>query len=297
MDIALLQTFAAVARAGSFAAHARDRGVDPSSVSRAVAALEEEIGVRLFDRTTRRLAPTEAGRLYLARIAPLLAELDSAADAARDAVTEPSGLLRVTASVTFAERWLMPRVASFRAAHPRIELELALTDAVLDLVAEGIDLGIRLGPAVTGPLVVSKLFDTRYRVVASPAYLARAGHPARPSELADHDGIAFALPGLHSIWRFRRRGEEVAEEVTPGAALSVSNALAIRRAALDGLGCALLADWTIAGDLKDGSLVDLFPDHEASASAFGTAAWIVYPSRNYVPARVRAFIDHLRRSR
>lgn len=296
MDIALLRTFVAVARSGSFAARARESDVDPSSVSRAVATLEEQIGVRLFDRTTRRLALTEAGRLYLDRITPLLTELDGAADAARDVVSEPSGLLRVTASVAFGERWLMPRVASFRARHPRIALDLALTDAVVDLAAEGIDVGLRLGPSVSGSLVVTKLFDTRYRVVASPAYLRRRGRPDAPSDLAKHDGILFALPGYRSRWRFRGPGIGGVETL-PRASLFIASALAIRRAALDGLGVALLADWTIRDDLRSGRLVDLFPKLEASAADFETAAWIVYPSRDYVPARLRAFIDYLKRDR
>ena len=296
MDIALLKTFAAVARSGSFAAHARERNVDPSSISRAVATLENEIGVRLFDRNTRRLALTEAGRLYMDRIAPLLAELDGAADAARDVVSEPSGLLRVTASVAFGERWLMPRIASFRARHPRIVLDLALTDAVVDLAAEGIDIGIRLGPAVSGSLIVSKLFDTRYHAVAAPSYLRRRGRPDRPADLARHDGILFALPGYRTCWRFRGPGIDRIEAL-PRATLSITNALAIRRAALEGLGVALMADWTVREDVRSGKLVDLFPTLEASAADFETAAWIIYPSRDYVPARVRAFIDHVRRKR
>ena len=146
METQLLRTTLLVARAGSFAAAARETGVDPSSVSRQVAALEEQLGLRLFERTTRRLHVTEAGRIYLDRVGPTLDAMDEAADAARDIVSEPSGLLTVTASVAFGERWLMPRVASFRAAYPRIELDLILSDAIVDLAGEGVDLALRLGP-------------------------------------------------------------------------------------------------------------------------------------------------------
>ena len=271
MNIDALKLFAAVSRAGSFAALARERAVDPSSVSRTVALLEADLGVRLFDRTTRRLALTEAGQLYLDRIASLLDEVDAAGEAARDAVSEPSGTLRVTASVAFGERWLMPRVASFREAFPRIRLDLSLSDAVVDITAERIDLAIRLGPRVTGAVVAARLFDTHYRIVASPAYLERCGWPAVPTDLAVHDGIVFPFAGYRSRWRFRSAGGSV-DEVEPNVVLTVSNALAIRRAALDGLGVALLADWTIGDDLADGSLVDLFPDREASALDFDTAA-------------------------
>lgn len=294
MDLAALRTFIAVARVGSFAARAREIGVDPSAVSRAIAALETELGWRLFDRTTRRLALTEAGRLYLERVAPLLDGLDEAAEIARDAVGEPSGQLVVASSVAFGERWLMPRVATFRAAHPRITLDLRLSDAVVDLTDEGIDLALRLGPRVEGSLVVAKLFDTRYRVVAAPAYVSQRGAPNVPADLARHDGIMFPFAGYRSRWRLRAARGGAVEEISPAPVLTVSNALALRRGALAGLGVALLADWTVADDLAAGTLVDLFPDHEASAADFDTAAWIVYPTRAYVSARARAFIDHLR---
>ena len=295
MELATLHTFVAVARTGSFAARARDLGVDPSSVSRAVAALEDELGWRLFDRTTRRLALTEAGRLYLDRVAPLLRGLAEAAEVAGDAVTEPAGRLVVTTSVAFGERWLMPRVAAFRAAHPRITLDLRLSDAVVDMSEEGIDLALRLGPRVEGSLVAAKLFDTRYRIVASPAYVERRGAPAMPADLAAHDGIMFPFAGYRSRWRLRPVRSEPVEDVFPVPVLTVSNALALRRAALSGLGVALLADWTVAEDIAEGRLIDLFRTHEASAADFDTAAWLVYPTRAYVPARVRAFIDHLRK--
>ncbi|WP_043918820.1 LysR family transcriptional regulator [Jannaschia aquimarina] len=297
MDIELLRSFSTIAQRGSFAAVAREEGVDPSSVSRRIGALEAEVGVRLFDRTTRRLNLTEAGRLYLERVRTALDALDEAADAARDAISDPSGLLRVTTSVAFGERWLMPRITSFREAHPRVEIGMRLTDAVVDIAAEGIDVALRLGREVEGAFVAARLFDVRYRAVASPGYLDRAGRPDRPADLARHDGILFALPRFGSAWRFRGGPEGPVEEVRPRPALAISNALAIRRAALDGLGVALLADWTIRSDLASGDLVDLFPALEGSATDFDAAAWVVYQSRSYVPARLRAFVDHLRAHR
>lgn len=297
MDTALLRTLVSVERLGSFAALAREEGVDPSSVSRRIAALEAELNLVLFERTTRRLALTEAGRIYLDRIAPLIDAIDEAADAAHDAVAEPSGLLRVTASIAFGERWLTPRLAAFRADYPRVEIELRLSDTPIDIVAEGIDVALRLGPQIEGSLVAAKLFDTRYRVVAAPSYLARKEAPRSPSDLSEHEGIFFALPRFGSVWRFRKSRDEPVEEIKPQRALTISNALAIRRAALDGQGVALLADWTVREDLENGNLIDLLPEHEGSATHFDTSAWIVYPSRSYVSARLRAFIEHLRKAR
>jgi DNA-binding transcriptional LysR family regulator len=294
LDLNLLKTFADVARRGSFAAVARDEGVDPSSVSRRVAALEQALSLTLFERTTRRLALTEAGRLYLAQVGSIIEAIEEAADIARDAVTEPSGLLRITTSVAFGERWLTPRLGPFRSAYPRVEVELILTDAEIDIAAEGIDLALRLGPQVEGSFIVSKLFDVHYHAVAARAYLDVAGPPDSPSDLATRDGIFFALPRFGSAWRFRKTPTDTLIEVRPNPTLAISSALAVRRAALEGLGVALLADWTVAEDLETGRLIDLFPDYEGSATGFDTAVWTVFPSRDYVPARLRVFLDHIR---
>lgn len=294
MDLDLLRTLIAVERHGSFAAVARAEGVDPSSVSRRIAVLEEVLELRLFDRTTRRLRMTEAGRVYLGRVAPLVEALDEAVDAARDLVAEPSGLLRVTTSVAFGERWLTPRLAPFRAAYPQIEIELLLSDATVDIAAEGIDLALRLGPRPEGALIAAKLFDTRYRAVATQSYLDGRAAPTTPADLADHNGILFALPRFGTAWRFRKDAVAPVEDVTPRRVLTISNALAIRRAVLDGLGVALLADWTVQEDIASGKLIDLLPGHEGTATDFNAAVWIVYPSRDYVPARLRALLDHLR---
>ena len=296
MELDALRTFVDVVRRGSFAAVARERDLDPSSVSRQVASLETALGFRLFERTTRRLAPTEAGRRYHERVAPLVEALELAAEEAGDVVGTLRGRLRITASVAFGERWLVPRLAPFRRAHPELELELALDDAAVDLVAGGIDVGVRLGARMSGSLVATRLLDTRYRIVASPAYLEARGRPPTPAALADHDGLGFPLPGYRSRWRLRDTDGAV-ETVEVRASITVSNALALRRAALEGLGVALLADWLIDADVAAGALVELFADRDASAADFDTAAWIVYPDRSYVPAKVRALIDHLKGGR
>ena len=294
MDLSLLQTFADVARLGSFAAVARNEGVDPSSVSRRIAALEDALGFLLFERTTRRLALTEAGRVYLSRTKTITEAMAEAADAARDTVTEPSGLLRVTTSVAFGERWLTPRLAGFRVHYPRVQIEMILSDAPIDIAAEGIDVALRLAPRIEGTFIVSKLLDVSYRAVASPGYLNRVGRPIAPDDLSRHDGLFFALPRFGTAWRFRSSPDTPVTEVHPRAALTTTNALALRRAALEGLGVAMLADWTIEDDLKEGRLIDLFPGVEGSATDFDTAVWTVHASREHVPARLRAFLDQIR---
>jgi DNA-binding transcriptional LysR family regulator len=181
MNLDTLDLFVEVARKRSFAAVAKERNVDPSSVSRAIADLEAELGLRLFQRTTRTMTLTEAGDVYLSRIEPLTEEIARAREAALQVTGRPRGLLRITASVTFGQMCIMPLLGEFRALYPDLKVECLFTDANLDLVADRIDLAVRLAPIVEGDLIVSKLMDTRYRVVASPAYLAshrRLGDPA-----------------------------------------------------------------------------------------------------------------------
>ncbi|HUH84318.1 MAG TPA: LysR family transcriptional regulator [Stellaceae bacterium] len=298
MDITTLAIFVEVMRRGSFAAVAKDRNLDPSSISRLIAGLEDELGLRLFQRSTRRLAATEAGRIYFERTEPLLEELARASQSARDVSITPSGNLRVSTTVAFGQLCIVPLIAEFRQRYPNLSLELLLTDVNLDLIGERIDVAIRLGPRLDLGYVGARLFSTRYRVCASPAYVAREGMPHSPAHLSDRDCVAFALPGFADRWLFRRASGEVTE-VPIKSNLKLSSALAIRRCALDGLAPALLAHWTIDADLANGSLVDLFPHYGVTATDFDTAAWILYPSRSYLPLKVRTFVDfvreHLRR--
>ncbi len=291
MDIDDLDLLVAVASAGSFAAVARSRDLDPSSVSRAVAAVEQRLGLRLFQRTTRRLSLTEAGETYLGRVRPLLEELDQAREAAQAIRHGPIGTLRLTASVTFGQRCLVPHLPEFRRLFPQLGLELLLTDAHLDLVAERIDLAIRLGPAPAGDVIGRKLFDTRYRVCVSADY-ARRRPLARPGDLAGHACLLYLLPEFRGCWRFRDAGGREVEVPVHGD-VALSNAMALRDCALGGMGPALLADWLVEEDVAAGRLVDPFPAHAVTATDFATAAWLLYPSRRYLPRKVAATIEFL----
>lgn len=292
ISLSALKCFSDVASAGSFAAVARKRQVDPSIVSRTIAGLEQAVGFRLFDRTTRRLNLTEAGSIYLQRSLTLVAELDAARHEASDALTQPSGLIRITASTAFGVHWLTPRLHRFMAAFPNIAIEAMLTDAVVDIAAERIDLALRLAVRPSGDLVATRLMATRYRVVASPAYLDGADRLAGPGDLADRQCLLLTLPGYRSMWSFRR-GESL-EHVAVQGRLAISSPAAVRRAALDGMGPALLADWMVEADLRAGALVDLLPEWEATAADFDTAAWILFPSNAYVSRKVRALVDYLK---
>lgn len=293
MDLDAIRTLALVAQHGSFAAAARALDIDPSTVSRIVAGAEASLGLRLFQRTTRSLRITEEGETYLRRVVPLVDEFELAREEAGRTRAAPSGTLRLTASVAFAHECIVPHLGDFHRRYPDISLELLPTDATLDILANGIDLAIRLAPAPEGDLVSTRLLGTRYRVCAAPAYLAGRAPITEPAQLSGLDCLRFALPEYRSRWIFRRPGHEPFEVAVSGRTV-IANALSLRQAARDGLGPALLADWLIGGELARGDLVDLFPAHDCTATRFDTAAWALYPSRSFLPRKVRVAIDFLR---
>lgn len=293
MDLAALRTIALVAQHGSFAAAARVLDLDPSSVSRIVANAEASLGLRIFQRTTRTLRITEEGEIYLRRVVPLIEELEHAREEAGLTRTIPSGTLRLTASVAFAHECIVPHLGGFHDLYPDIALELLPTDAMLDILGNGIDLAIRLAPAPEGDLVSTRLVTTRYRVCAAPGYLAKHGPIQNPNDLAALNCLRFALPEFRSRWLFRRAGGAPFEVAVSGWTV-IASALSLRQAARDGLGPALLADWLIGGDLASGALIDLFPDYDCTATEFDTGAWALYPSRSFLPMKVRVTIDFLR---
>ncbi len=295
MDIQQLRVFVEIARQGSFAAAARQLDLAPSVATRVMAALERELGVRLLQRSTRKLSLTEAGARYHEQVAGLLDGLERAADEARHASGAARGTVRITASVAYGQTVLVPSLPALHERHPGLEIDLLLTDNVVDLVADRVDLALRLGSRVDASLVGMPLRRVRYHVVASPQYLQRHGRVRQPADLAGHECLRFALPGFRTQWTFRGPGNEL-ETVEVHGWLVASTALALHRASLDGLGPALLPDWLVGPDLARGSLVDLFPQHEATAHDFDSAVWLLYASRTYMPRRVREVMAFLKQA-
>ena len=219
---------------GSFAAVAQSRNIDASSVSRAIAALEARIGVRLFQRTTRSMKLTEAGAHYLAKVVSLVDEIERVEAEVRGLTSSPRGTLRLTASVSFGQSRIVPLLSAFRTLYPALRVECLFTDVNVDLVAERIDLAVRLAPAIQGDLIASKLIDTHYRVVASPAYLAEAPRLKRPSDLTSHRCLLLNLREFPSRWLFRdKRG--LVEEVAIDGDYVIEPVSSLRDAAVAGL--------------------------------------------------------------
>ncbi|WP_341367566.1 LysR family transcriptional regulator [Yoonia sp. BS5-3] len=296
MNITALRTALAVLRAGSIAAGAEAMNMDASNVSRIVAGLEDDIGFRLFDRTTRRLRITEAGERYLARIADILDELEAAREEAHNATVEPQGHLRMTASVAFAIEKIVPLLPKFHATYPEITVELLSSDANLDILDQGLDLAVRLASAPKGDLISTRLMRTRYRVVASPSYLNANGPLNAPEDLSTRTCLRFALPDFRSRWLFRRGQNDPAQEVEISGKTLISNALALRDMASAGMGVALLADWLVDRGIADGTLIDLLPEWDCTATSFNTGAYILFPSRTYLPQKTRVMIDFLKQN-
>lgn len=293
MDVLALRIFVEVMQRGSFAAVARDRNLAPSSISRTIAALEDDLGIRLFQRTTRQLAPTEAGQIYFERIEPLIDELERARLMAADVSEQPRGTLRVTTPVTFGQIVMIQFLPELMATYPELSVELLMTDAMVDLLAERVDVALRLGRMPDSGFTAHRLCDMTFAVCASPTYLARHGRPQAPEDLEKHDCLVFLMGSYRSRWRFRGPRGKITEVAIHGRCV-VSNALALRECAVAGMGPVLLPRWAVARELESGALIDLFPGHQVTATDFDSAAWLLYPSRAYLPIKVRVFVDFLK---
>jgi DNA-binding transcriptional LysR family regulator len=291
MELATLSLFVDVAHAGGFAPVARQRLIDPSLVSRAIAGLEAELGFRLFQRSTRRLALTEAGARYLASIEPLARDLAAAAEMARGSTL--TGRLAISASVAYGTIRLVPLLPALRTAHPGLEVALDLTDRLVDLVTEPVDIAIRMSPSIPPGLIGVPLHPSRYHAYAAPAWLERHGPVREPADLTGKPCLLFAGPLQRREWRFSRP-DGGADSVAVDGPVAISSPLALKQACCDGLGATLLSDWLAADAVASGTLVRLLPDFEASTTAFGSNAWLLYASRTLLPPKIRAGIDFLR---
>ncbi|PPJ47543.1 LysR family transcriptional regulator [Rhizobium sp. KAs_5_22] len=282
-----MQVFVRVVELGSFAAAARGLDLSPAMVSKHIAHLEGRTGARLLNRTTRHVRPTEAGATYFEQCTAILRSIDAAeAEAGADTST-PRGTLRITAPTEFGNLHLPLVIAAFLERHPAIDIALDLTNRSVDIVQEGYDLAIRIARDLDTSLVGRRIALSRFHIVASPAYLAREGHPVEPAELARRHCLTFAVPQPWTTWAIRHGGEARQVKITPRM-LSTS-AEALLQAARAGVGIGLLPTFVCGEALARGELVSLFPDCECGVLGI----YILFPHRALLPARVRLFIDFL----
>lgn len=285
-----LRAFVEVAEAGGFSSAARRLDLATSSVMRSVDSLEKELGAVLLNRTTRQVTLSDAGTAYYAKAKKLLEDLADADASVSDRSGEPSGPLRVSVPVAFGSRRIAPSLTVFLQKYPKLELDVKLSDAFVDLVSERIDVAIRLGEVAAMADVVSKRVGifTRY-LVASSEYLDRAGYPASPDELIDHECLRFTYTTEPQVWTFSRDKEEKRVPVT--GRLKANSSEVLREAALDGMGIALLPDWLVASDVQSGALTRLFAEFEAGPNDARAVVSALYLPNQRGSRRVNAFID------
>lgn len=292
MELSSLKLFVEVMLRRSFTEVAKTERMAPSSVSRAIASLETELGSRLFHRSTRKLEPTEAGMRYFERVAPLLEELTLAGEMVADSGEEPKGTLRVSAPTVFGQMFLVPVLEELHKTYPELTIELLLNDAYVDLVGERIDVAIRMGTLRDSSYVARRVNNIRFYVCASPEYLKSHGRPVMPKEVAQHECLLFPRGAYSLNWLFKDSAGVVEEVPIHGRCL-ITNSEAIRQCALSGMGLALLPDWLVDPDIESGTLQTLFDDFEVTATDYDSAIWILQASRAYVPLKVRVFVQHL----
>ncbi|XYJ08647.1 LysR family transcriptional regulator [Telluria sp. B2] len=282
-----MKVFAAVVEAGSFTAGADVLGMSKAAVSRYVAELEERLGVRLLHRTTRRLSPTSEGEIFHARCRELLGNLDEAEAEISSRVGEATGLLKLNVPVTFGVMHLAPLWPAFMARHPRLALDITLSDRVADLVEEGYDAAVRIGQLAPSSLISRKLATTRMAVCASPDYLARRGEPVHPDDLRAHDVISYSLSASGENWSFSGPDGESTVKVVPRVRTNSGDTC--RAAALQHQGIILQPTFIVGQDLAQGTLREILPGYRSGE--LGIHA--VYPSRKFVSPKLRLLIDFL----
>jgi DNA-binding transcriptional LysR family regulator len=291
--LAEAEALLAILDAGSIAAGAQRLGLTPSATSRLLARLETRLGARLAHRTTRSLQPTAEGLAFAAEARAALDRLTAAEAAANTARAAPSGMLRVNASVPYALHRIIPRLPAFRAANPAIELNLALTDRVVDLAAEGADVAVRVGPVRSVSGLRARLIHEEGRVVvAAPSYLAKRGVPETPADLRHHDRLDFDFARAQTAWPFQVGKRRVL--VPTEATIRTDGGVGLRAMVLAGLGLARLAEFHVADDLAAGRLVEVLQPYNPGDRVEVHA---LYPADHgvAVAARVRVFIDFLTR--
>lgn len=283
-----LEAFVRAVELGSFSSAARELGLTPSGISKLVSRLESALRVRLLNRTTRRLAATPEGELFLARCRRVLAELEDAESEVGAARERPRGRLRVHIAVGFAMHQVIDALPAFFRRHPDVQVELLVEDRRVDLAREGIDISVRPWPPDSDLFVVRKLFDFERLVCAAPAYLKREGTPRTPEDLLRHRCLTVSSIPTHALWRFRVPGGERDLHVAPSA--TVNNADCVYRFALAGMGIARLNEFIVAQAIRDGRLVSLLDEFRVDEKL---AMRVIYtPERHRLP-RVAAMIDFL----
>lgn len=285
---ASLRAFVQVIESGGFAAAARQLGMSRSQVNKLVINLEDELGVQLLHRTTRRVTPSDSGLAFYQRCIDILADL---AEAERDVTqrqSEPKGTLRLNAPMSFGTLHLAVAVADFLAEYPDLHIELTLNDRFIDPIEEGFDVTLRISqPPATASLIARELTTARLAICAAPAYLERRGTPHSPQDLSQHSCLHYGHLPSNNVWTLM--GESGEHSITVNGTLCSNNGEVLRAAALKGLGIALLPTFIVGPDLQRGLLTPVLPNY----SAFPLKLYVIYPVNRHLSTKIRLLTDFL----
>ena len=288
--ITSMSIFKRVVEAGSFSAVARETDLSQPTVSKHIAELENRLGTKLLNRSTRQLSLTEAGKKYYDRCSLILIDLEELESSIGQCHSEPTGTLRVNVPVSFGRMYLLPVLWEFMSQYPDVKLDLVMDDGYIDLVKEGVDLAIRIGPLPDSSLIARKIGDSPRVTVVSPDYLAEHGEPKTLSDLKEHSCIIYTFLTTRNEWHFNgARGEE---KLRVNGRFCASNPDAIRAAVIAGIGIAVTPLWLIHDALTQGKVKVILTDYRPTP----LEVHAVYPDRRFVPSRVGLFIDHLKAS-
>lgn len=283
-----LRVLTAIVEGGSLSAAARKLEITPSAVSKQLSALEDRLGVRLFNRTTRKLSLTDEGGAFYERARAILSDLAEAEGSLADQTGVPRGRLVVDAPIAFGRYCVGPVLGDFLRAYPEVHLELRLSDRLIDPIEEGVDLVIRIGEMKDSALIGRRLSKNRRLVVGAPGYLDRRGRPEVPEDLKDHACLVHSLRRPRGEWQFM--GEDGGSQGLPVSGPFESMDIEILRLqAMDGMGLAQLPVWLVARDLESGALEEVLHDHLSPDSDI----FILYPSARHLSPKVRRFLDFL----
>ena len=285
MDIQDMRIFARVAAVQNLSAVGTELGLTPGTISKRIQALEDELCVRLFDRTTRSIRITEEGEAFLGHVERILSEIEAARACVDDKVSRPKGRLKIAAPACLGRRYVAPALCDFVRAFPEIDVRIDLHDRHVNLQEDGYDVAIRTGELADSSLIAKRLAPDRHVIVGSPAYIARTGRPLEPEDLARHDCL---LLGECRQWSFRKNGAESAIRVS--GPIRSNNGELLARAAVEGLGLIRASELEVACEQRSGKLVQVLGEFEVATNA---ALWALYPSGKHVLPRMRALLDFL----
>jgi DNA-binding transcriptional LysR family regulator len=287
-----VELFVEVVRMGSLSAAARHGGVSPATVSRIIRGLEDEVGARLLNRTSRQLNLTEAGEVYFRSVEQILLQIQEANEQVAQLQTTPRGMLRVHSRMLVGNKFVAPALPEFLRRYPQISVDLLMSNSTVDLVAQNIDVDIRIGALEDSSEMVRKLADAQRITCAAPSYIESSPALTAPSDLSQHNCLTYRLHLGRTVWNFLD-GQGTMTQVPVSGSLQSDNGQTLLMALKAGLGIAVMPDWAVRDEIADGLLVRLFADYRVSHIEFDNGIYAVFQQSRQVSSKVRVFIDYL----